>query len=158
MAAAHHRPLHALLGGGAVADLLLWRRRNASAAAVAGATLVWFLFERAGYSLASVLSNAVLLLVDILFLWAKSASLLNRFFLFVTPLLYGRRLHGFEIFAFPCNQFGGQELGIDKEIVQIACTRFHAEYLIFDKGSGGDDDGRREVRGLDGVGRAGAAH
>uniref|UniRef100_A0A8R7TIV0 Uncharacterized protein n=1 Tax=Triticum urartu TaxID=4572 RepID=A0A8R7TIV0_TRIUA len=28
---------------------------------------------------------------------------------------------GFEIFAFPCNQFGGQELGIDKENVQIAC-------------------------------------
>ncbi|XP_037484901.1 leucine-rich repeat extensin-like protein 5 [Triticum dicoccoides] len=65
---------------------------------------------------------------------------------------------GFEIFAFPCNQFGGQELGIDKEIVQIALTRFHAEYLISNKGSGGDDDGRREVRGLDGVGRTGAAH
>uniref|UniRef100_A0A453D247 Reticulon-like protein n=1 Tax=Aegilops tauschii subsp. strangulata TaxID=200361 RepID=A0A453D247_AEGTS len=78
MAATHHRPLHALLGGGAVADLLLWRRRNTSAAAVAGATLFWFLFERAVYSLASVLSNAVLLLVDILFFWAKSASLLNR--------------------------------------------------------------------------------
>ncbi|XBI96291.1 hypothetical protein VPH35_032594 [Triticum aestivum] len=78
MAGTHHRPLHALLGGGAVADLLLWRRRNASAAAVAGATLVWFLFERAGYSLASVLSNALLLLVVILFFWAKSASLLNR--------------------------------------------------------------------------------
>ncbi|KAF7019431.1 unnamed protein product [Triticum aestivum] len=76
--ATHHRPLHALLGGGAVADLLLWRRRNASAAAVAGASVVWFLFERAGYSLASVLSNALLLLVVILFFWAKSASLLNR--------------------------------------------------------------------------------
>ncbi|KAI5009670.1 hypothetical protein ZWY2020_011807 [Hordeum vulgare] len=77
MAAAHHRPLHALLGGGAAADLLLWRRRNASAAAVAGATLVWFVFERAGYSLASVLSNALLLLVVNLLFWAKSASLLN---------------------------------------------------------------------------------
>ncbi|XP_047068660.1 reticulon-like protein B11 [Lolium rigidum] len=76
--ATHHRPLHALLGGGAVADVLLWRRRNVSAAAVAGATVVWFLFERAGYSLPSVLSNAVLLLVVILFFWAKSASLLNR--------------------------------------------------------------------------------
>ena len=41
--------------------------------------LVWFLFEHAGYSLASVLSNAVLLLAVILFFWAKSASLLNRF-------------------------------------------------------------------------------
>ena len=61
-----------------VADLLLWRRRNASAAAVVGATAVWFVFERAGYSFPSVLSNALLLLVAILFFWAKSASLLNR--------------------------------------------------------------------------------
>jgi len=58
--------------------LLLWRRRNASAAAVVGATAVWFVFERAGYSFPSVLSNALLLLVAILFFWAKSASLLNR--------------------------------------------------------------------------------
>jgi hypothetical protein len=58
--------------------VLLWRRRNVSAAAVVGATAVWFVFERAGYSLPSVLSNALLLLVAILFFWAKSASLLNR--------------------------------------------------------------------------------
>ncbi|CAL5029397.1 unnamed protein product [Urochloa decumbens] len=76
--ATHPRSLHALLGGGAVADVLLWRRRNVSAAAVVGATAVWFVFERAGYSLPSVLSNALLLLVAILFFWAKSASLLNR--------------------------------------------------------------------------------
>ncbi|CAL5024828.1 unnamed protein product [Urochloa decumbens] len=76
--ATHPRSLHAQLGGGAVADVLLWRRRNVSAAAVVGATAVWFVFERAGYSLPSVLSNALLLLVAILFFWAKSASLLNR--------------------------------------------------------------------------------
>ncbi|OEL32736.1 Reticulon-like protein B10 [Dichanthelium oligosanthes] len=76
--ATHPRSLHALLGGGAVADVLLWRRRNVSAAAVVGATAVWFVFERAGYSFPSVLSNALLLLVAILFFWAKSASLLNR--------------------------------------------------------------------------------
>ncbi|CAN6236608.1 unnamed protein product [Urochloa humidicola] len=76
--ATHPRSLHALLGGGAVADVLLWRRRNVSAAAVVGATAVWFVFELAGYSLPSVLSNALLLLVAILFFWAKSASLLNR--------------------------------------------------------------------------------
>uniref|UniRef100_A0A0D3G1H0 Reticulon-like protein n=1 Tax=Oryza barthii TaxID=65489 RepID=A0A0D3G1H0_9ORYZ len=78
MATTSRRSLHALLGGGAVADLVLWRRRNVSAAAVAGATAVWFLFERAGYSFPSVMANALLLLVAILFVWAKSASLLNR--------------------------------------------------------------------------------
>lgn len=40
---------------------------------------------------------------------------------------------GFEILAFPCNQFGGQEPGSNKEIKQFACTRFKAEFPIFDK-------------------------
>ncbi|KAK9098640.1 hypothetical protein Syun_025685 [Stephania yunnanensis] len=38
-----------------------------------------------------------------------------------------------EILAFPCNQFGGQEPGTNKQIVEFACTRFKAEYPIFDK-------------------------
>ncbi|KAI5076351.1 hypothetical protein GOP47_0008416 [Adiantum capillus-veneris] len=40
---------------------------------------------------------------------------------------------GLEILAFPCNQFGGQEPGTNEEIQQFACTRFKAEYPIFDK-------------------------
>ncbi|KAG5563006.1 hypothetical protein RHGRI_005674 [Rhododendron griersonianum] len=42
-------------------------------------------------------------------------------------------LIGFEILAFPCNQFGGQEPGSNPEIKQFACTRFKAEFPIFDK-------------------------
>ncbi|KAG7567663.1 Glutathione peroxidase [Arabidopsis thaliana x Arabidopsis arenosa] len=40
---------------------------------------------------------------------------------------------GFEILAFPCNQFGFQEPGSNSEIKQFACTRFKAEFPIFDK-------------------------
>ncbi|MCL7045929.1 hypothetical protein MKW94_023282 [Papaver nudicaule] len=40
---------------------------------------------------------------------------------------------GLEILAFPCNQFGGQEPGNNEQIVEFACTRFKAEYPIFDK-------------------------
>ncbi|OAY71783.1 putative glutathione peroxidase 3, mitochondrial [Ananas comosus] len=40
---------------------------------------------------------------------------------------------GFEILAFPCNQFGGQEPGSNKEIQETVCTRFKAEFPIFDK-------------------------
>lgn len=40
---------------------------------------------------------------------------------------------GFEVLAFPCNQFGGQEPGSNEEIKQFACTRFKAEFPIFDK-------------------------
>lgn len=39
---------------------------------------MWILFEIAGYSLLSFAANVLLLLVTILFLWAKSASVLNR--------------------------------------------------------------------------------
>ncbi|KAF0913449.1 hypothetical protein E2562_022341, partial [Oryza meyeriana var. granulata] len=70
------------------ADVLLWRRRNVSVVAVVGATAVWFLFERAGYSLQSVMANALLLLVAILFFWAKSSSLLNSLVLKQFVLLF----------------------------------------------------------------------
>nr|QCF46617.1 ascorbate peroxidase [Pohlia nutans] len=39
----------------------------------------------------------------------------------------------FEVLAFPCNQFGGQEPGTNEQIKEFACTRFKAEYPIFDK-------------------------
>lgn len=40
---------------------------------------------------------------------------------------------GLEILAFPCNQFGMQEPGSNEEIKKFACTRFKAEFPIFDK-------------------------
>ncbi|PRQ26874.1 putative phospholipid-hydroperoxide glutathione peroxidase [Rosa chinensis] len=43
------------------------------------------------------------------------------------------KTQGFEILAFPCNQFGGQEPGSNTEIKQFACTRYKAEFPIFDK-------------------------
>lgn len=42
-------------------------------------------------------------------------------------------LAGFEILAFPCNQFAGQEPGNNDEIQEVACTMFKAEFPIFDK-------------------------
>ncbi|CAI0438556.1 unnamed protein product [Linum tenue] len=46
------------------------------------------------------------------------------------------KAQGLEILAFPCNQFGGQEPGSNPEIKQFACTRFKAEFPIFDKAGG----------------------
>lgn len=43
------------------------------------------------------------------------------------------KIAGFEILAFPCNQFGFQEPGSNTQIKQFACTRFKAEFPIFDK-------------------------
>ncbi|KAI3935544.1 hypothetical protein MKW92_052776 [Papaver armeniacum] len=39
------RSLHSVFGGGRAADLLLWRKRNISAAILMGITVIWFLFE-----------------------------------------------------------------------------------------------------------------
>ncbi|GMH16291.1 hypothetical protein Nepgr_018132 [Nepenthes gracilis] len=73
-----HLSVNQALGGGAVADALLWENWHASVLVLFSATSLWFLFERAGYNLLSFTANVFLLLVVILFLWAKSASLLNR--------------------------------------------------------------------------------
>jgi hypothetical protein len=39
----------------------------------------WLVFERSGYTLLSLVSSVFLLLVAILFIWAKSAAILNRY-------------------------------------------------------------------------------
>ncbi|EOX98356.1 Reticulon family protein isoform 2, partial [Theobroma cacao] len=70
--------VHQALGGGPVADVLLWRKWCGGVVMLASATTLWYLFERAGYNFLSFVANVLLLLVVILFFWAKSASLLNR--------------------------------------------------------------------------------
>jgi len=40
---------------------------------------------------------------------------------------------GFEILAFPCNDFGGQEPGTNKEIVEFCTTNFGVSFPMFDK-------------------------
>ena len=40
---------------------------------------------------------------------------------------------GFEVLAFPCNQFGGQEPGTDQEIQTFCSTRYHVTFPVFKK-------------------------
>ncbi|XP_021753402.1 reticulon-like protein B11 [Chenopodium quinoa] len=70
--------VHQTLGSGYVADVLLWRKRFGSILLLVSSTSLWLLFERAGYNPLTFVANVLLLLVAILFFWAKSASLLNR--------------------------------------------------------------------------------
>ncbi|XP_061368905.1 reticulon-like protein B11 [Gastrolobium bilobum] len=70
--------VHHALGAGLVADVLLWKNWRGGVAVLVSATTFWYLFERAGYNFLSFVANVVLLLVVILFLWAKAANLLNR--------------------------------------------------------------------------------
>lgn len=48
--------------------------------------------------------------------------------------LYGRyKDKDFEILAFPCNQFLKQQPGSSQDAKEFACTRYRAEYPIFQK-------------------------
>lgn len=51
----------------------------------------------------------------------------------LTELYQKYRDKDFEILAFPCNQFLRQEPGTDQQIKDFACTRFKAEYPVFQK-------------------------
>ncbi|CAN6238901.1 unnamed protein product [Urochloa humidicola] len=77
----------------------------------------------------STYKGKVLLIVNV----ASQCGLTNSNYTKLSQLYEKYKDQGFEILAFPCNQFGGQEPGTNEEIVQFACTRFKAEYPIFDK-------------------------
>ncbi|KAJ1702318.1 hypothetical protein LUZ63_002097 [Rhynchospora breviuscula] len=77
----------------------------------------------------SMYKGKVLLIVNV----ASQCGLTNSNYTELSHLYEKYKDQGFEILAFPCNQFGGQEPGTNEEIMQFACTRFKAEYPIFDK-------------------------
>ncbi|KAH9537305.1 hypothetical protein CY35_16G045200 [Sphagnum magellanicum] len=51
----------------------------------------------------------------------------------LTELYDKYRQKGFEVLAFPSNQFGNQEPGSNEQIKEFACSRYKAEFPIFDK-------------------------
>ncbi|KAL3536479.1 hypothetical protein ACH5RR_004940 [Cinchona calisaya] len=72
------RTVHQILGGGLVADVILWRHKNLTAGILVVTLAAWVVFEKSGYTLISLVSSVFLLLLTIIFLWAKSAAILNR--------------------------------------------------------------------------------
>ncbi|XP_020571158.1 reticulon-like protein B12 [Phalaenopsis equestris] len=78
MGSRRRRSVHELLGGGLLADVILWRRRHITIGILLGTFAAWVIFELSGYTLLSLVSRVLLLLVTILFVWAKAAGVLNR--------------------------------------------------------------------------------
>uniref|UniRef100_A0A1D1XYM0 Reticulon-like protein n=1 Tax=Anthurium amnicola TaxID=1678845 RepID=A0A1D1XYM0_9ARAE len=64
--------------GLAVADVMLWRRKNVTVGILLGTLASWIVFEKSGYTLLSLVASVLLVLVSILFVWAKAAAILNR--------------------------------------------------------------------------------
>ncbi|XP_076925645.1 reticulon-like protein B5 [Bidens hawaiensis] len=72
------KPLHAALGSGKTADILLWRQKQLSGAIFVSATVIWLLFEWIGYHLLPFLCHFLILTLAILFLWSNLSSFVNK--------------------------------------------------------------------------------
>lgn len=68
------RPIRSVLGGGKVADLLLWKDKKVSATLLIGVTTIWFLFEVAEYNLVTLLCHLSITLMLIAFIWCNAAE------------------------------------------------------------------------------------
>ncbi|KAI5065211.1 hypothetical protein GOP47_0019906 [Adiantum capillus-veneris] len=77
----------------------------------------------------SAYKGKVLLIVNV----ASQCGLTTTNYKDLTDLYNKYKDAGLEVLAFPCNQFGGQEPGTNEEVKAFACTRFNAEFPIFDK-------------------------
>ncbi|KAI5660222.1 hypothetical protein M9H77_29015 [Catharanthus roseus] len=69
------RSVHSALGGGKVADLLLWKDKKISGAVLAGVTLVWFLFEVVEYNFITLLCHITITAMLALFIWSALADI-----------------------------------------------------------------------------------
>ncbi|CAK9175839.1 unnamed protein product [Ilex paraguariensis] len=77
----------------------------------------------------SIYVGKVLLVVNV----ASKCGFTQSNYTQLTELYDKYKNKGFEILAFPCNQFMKQEPGTSQEAQEFACTRFKAEYPIFQK-------------------------
>ncbi|KAJ8547502.1 hypothetical protein K7X08_011088 [Anisodus acutangulus] len=77
----------------------------------------------------SIYKGKVLLVVNV----ASKCGFTSTNYTQLTQLYNQYKDKGFEILAFPCNQFLKQEPGTSEEAQEFACTRFNAEYPIFQK-------------------------
>ncbi|XP_075093895.1 putative glutathione peroxidase 4 isoform X2 [Nicotiana tabacum] len=77
----------------------------------------------------SMYKGKVLLVVNV----ASKCGFTSTNYTQLTQLYNQYKDKGFEVLAFPCNQFLKQEPGTSQEAQEFACTRFQAEYPIFQK-------------------------
>ncbi|CAM8925649.1 hypothetical protein QQ045_023371 [Rhodiola kirilowii] len=76
-----------------------------------------------------IYKGKVLLVVNV----ASRCGLTDANYTQLTKLYSNYKNEGFEILAFPCNQFLRQEPGTSEDSVNFACNRYKAEYPIFHK-------------------------
>ncbi|XP_021730712.1 reticulon-like protein B9 [Chenopodium quinoa] len=71
------RSIHEALGGGEVADILLWRKPKVSAILLLGITIIWLLFAVIEYSFVSLVCHISITTLLVFFIWCTLAELFN---------------------------------------------------------------------------------
>ncbi|RWR82078.1 reticulon-like protein B2 [Cinnamomum micranthum f. kanehirae] len=72
------RTLHSILGGGKVADIILWKNKSLSAVIFAAVTVIWFLFEVVEYNFVTLVCHISIVILLATFIWCNGAALLGR--------------------------------------------------------------------------------
>lgn len=60
------------------ADIILWRNKPISGGIVAGATIIWLLFEWIGYHLLAFICHFLILSLTVCFIWSNASSFVGR--------------------------------------------------------------------------------
>ncbi|KAF9667577.1 hypothetical protein SADUNF_Sadunf15G0037900 [Salix dunnii] len=71
------RSIRSVLGGGQVADVLLWENKKVSAALSVGMTVLWLLFEVAEYNFVTLFCHIAIAAMLIIFIWFTTADFFN---------------------------------------------------------------------------------
>ncbi|GFS32369.1 reticulon family protein [Actinidia rufa] len=71
------RPIRDILGGGRVADVLLWKDKRISATILVGIGLIWSLFEVFEYNFLTLLCHITISAMLVIFIWHKGAEIFN---------------------------------------------------------------------------------
>ncbi|XAR67541.1 hypothetical protein NMG60_11002333 [Bertholletia excelsa] len=69
------RSIYEILGGGKVADVLLWKDKRVSAAILAGVATIWFLFEVVEYSFLTLFCHVIMTTMLVIFIWSMAAEI-----------------------------------------------------------------------------------
>ncbi|XP_009346043.2 reticulon-like protein B9 [Pyrus x bretschneideri] len=83
------RPIYHVLGGGKVADVLLWRNISVSAGLLIAMTVIWFLFEVVEYNFVTLLCHISITALLVIFIWRMAAEI----FKFPPPMVPQMILH-----------------------------------------------------------------
>lgn len=92
--------LHAILGSGKIAEILLWKEKKLSAAILAGFSIIWFLFEVVEYHFVTLLCHILIAIMLILFVWYNAAGLIT----WSCPSIYDLEIPE-STFIFFCKKF-----------------------------------------------------